>query len=607
MFFYLLTMSLQILANMGIFLTILLGKLVQTIMFGSLRVIEMEHLYEKAWYAVTETCLAMTIFRDEFDIRFLVMFTTLLFIKIFHWLCADRVEYMEQAVPSSPILFHVRLSATILILNFVDFYFIRFALDDIVSRGPNMMVMFAFEFAILATTAMSMTGRYLLSLIEAKLIAYSNNELDSWERKGEFLFYLDLATDFIKLLIYISFFLLILTVYGLPLHIIRDVYLTMRSFLTRIRDFMRYRQATSQMNSRYPDATVQEVSRETTCIICREEMIVADQSENQPERMRPKKLPCGHVLHFGCLRSWLERQQRCPTCRRPVLESNSSSHATVQPATPPVPEAGAHPPNDSDQSNDEPQNDLHRQTSAVPTSTSQPHNSNSNAQQSNEDIRRLFSNQLPHTPPHIPFAYPNNASNRLSPNLSSTNTQSHETSGFASQSSREYEPSLNQQQQPMSLPPGFTLPPDWAILPLRQFSNGLQQIQIRENVWLTLATVQYVIPNESAYMGPEPTASRVPDIIPHNSVPRTTTPTRQDIIQGGMQRTVPQPNASTVSEVETQVEQGFSGTDSSPDRSNAFTPTPELEQSSSQRTSISPSSHSGQRQPVLQDQDDDGL
>jgi E3 ubiquitin-protein ligase synoviolin len=38
----------------------------------------------------------------------------------------------------------------------------------------------------------------------------------------------------------------------------------------------------------------------------------------QVERSRAKKLPCGHILHFGCLKSWLERQQVCPTCRRPV-------------------------------------------------------------------------------------------------------------------------------------------------------------------------------------------------------------------------------------------------------------------------------------------------
>lgn len=44
---------------------------------------------------MTETCLAMTIFRDEFDIQFVIVFTTLLFLKIFHWLCQDRVEYVS--------------------------------------------------------------------------------------------------------------------------------------------------------------------------------------------------------------------------------------------------------------------------------------------------------------------------------------------------------------------------------------------------------------------------------------------------------------------------------------------------------------------------------
>ena len=130
--------------------------------------------------------------------------------------------------------------------------------------------------------------------------------------------------------------------YGMPIHIIRDVALTARSFFKRINDFLKYRQATKDMNDRYPDATPEEITREDVCIICREDMKAwtqvpgqgAGQAEggeardpSQPldERTRPKKLPCGHILHFACLRSWLERQQNCPTCRRPVLVSNSAS------------------------------------------------------------------------------------------------------------------------------------------------------------------------------------------------------------------------------------------------------------------------------------------
>lgn len=164
--------------------------------------------------------------------------------------------------------------------------------------------------------------------------------------------------------------------YGMPIHIIRDVALTIRSFYKRITDFVRYRQATRDMNARYPDATSEEVAREDVCIICREEMRPwqqpnvpgAQQRDNGgparaapttiDERLRPKKLPCGHILHFACLRSWLERQQNCPTCRRPVLvagtvsrtqeQNQANQHGRAQPQPnlpqPPLPIQGNLPP-----------------------------------------------------------------------------------------------------------------------------------------------------------------------------------------------------------------------------------------------------------------------
>lgn len=107
--------------------------------------------------------------------------------------------------------------------------------------------------------------------------------------------------------------------YGLPIHIMRDLFMTTRSFVKRLGALLRYRQALRDMN-KYPDATQEELSREDTCIICREEMHPWDAANpGQVERSRPKKLPCGHILHFGCLKSWLERQQVCPTCRSSVV------------------------------------------------------------------------------------------------------------------------------------------------------------------------------------------------------------------------------------------------------------------------------------------------
>ncbi|KAI4137082.1 MAG: hypothetical protein LQ341_005290 [Variospora aurantia] len=225
--------------------------------------------------------------------------------------------------------------------------------------------MFAFEFAVLTVLTLSTTARYGLSLYEAAVINHQiaqgrvrlqqnsggsqeeeeveeessiNMEIDTagWEEKGLWIFYLDIATDFFKLVLYLTFFCVLCMFYGMPIHIIRDLALTIRSFYKRIRDFVQYKHATRDMNERYPDATAEEIGREDVCIICRESMTVwqdftgrpgaeTTRAEHQPinERHRAKRLPCGHLLHFACLRSWLERQQICPTCRTPVLTANT--------------------------------------------------------------------------------------------------------------------------------------------------------------------------------------------------------------------------------------------------------------------------------------------
>lgn len=140
-----------------------------------------------------------------------------------------------------------------------------------------------------------------------------------WEHRSIFLFYYDFVVDLLKLLVYSVFFGVVVMYYGVPLHIIRDLYLTIRSFVIKIKDIYRYRRATANMNERYPVASAEELAAtDRVCIICREEMESA------------RKLPCGHLFHFRCLRSWLERQQACPTCRRPILEEQPTPQAPVE-------------------------------------------------------------------------------------------------------------------------------------------------------------------------------------------------------------------------------------------------------------------------------------
>lgn len=211
----------------------------QRLFYGPLRPIEIEQLYEKAWFAITETCLAMTIFREEVGGWFLVMFVCLLIGKVWGWIGEGRVEILEQQPPSNPRLFHARLSISLIVSILFDILMLRYSIITVLLHArPNMMVMFAFEFAVLTITSVSSAARYTISLREATVIQnqikdrraqirrdrlsaqpreptgdgstspgvrYGETTIDDdsdsldidvpgWEEKGRWVFYLDLAT-----------------------------------------------------------------------------------------------------------------------------------------------------------------------------------------------------------------------------------------------------------------------------------------------------------------------------------------------------------------------------------------------------------------------------
>ncbi|KAL2915351.1 E3 ubiquitin-protein ligase hrd1 [Polyrhizophydium stewartii] len=314
--------SLLVLCSMLLYAAVISGRTLQRLLFGELRVIEIEHIYERSWFSIMDVCLAMTIFRNEFDLRFVGLFIFLLFVKIFHWICADRVDYMDQA-PNVNAAFHLRILATITGLVAIDLAFLAYSVNTIVRFGASMIVVFAFEYTILLVLVVSVLAKYILHTIDLRSEAH-------WDDKSMYFFYVELFSDFFKLVSYVVFFGVVIHFYGIPLHIVRDLYMTLRSFVQRCRDLVQYHRATANMQQRYPNASEQELAAtDRVCIVCREEMVAAAPADpaaqqnaqgNPPARavathdpLAPKKLPCGHIFHFRCLRGWLERQQACPT------------------------------------------------------------------------------------------------------------------------------------------------------------------------------------------------------------------------------------------------------------------------------------------------------
>ena len=133
-------------------LVILVGKILCKLFFGRLRETEVEHLIEKGWYVLTETCLAFTVFRDDFTSKFVAMFTVLLLAKCFHWLLEDRIDLMERSLNIS-WLFHVRVVSLLVVLSLFDMAFIRTAYNITVARGASAQLVFGFEYSILLVSS----------------------------------------------------------------------------------------------------------------------------------------------------------------------------------------------------------------------------------------------------------------------------------------------------------------------------------------------------------------------------------------------------------------------------------------------------------------------
>lgn len=320
------------LINMAYCVLILLGKSIQKLVFGELRVSERQHLKDKFWNFVFYKFIFVfgvlnVQYMDEV-VLWWAWFTALGFLSLLSQLCKDRFEYLSFS-PTTPGWSHARLlgllaailalsSFMLLLCTAAAFFFISF----------NTFAFMAAECILLGVRTIHVMLRYVIHLYDTRGAGTSAQR--SWDKRGPLTYYTDLISELIVLAV--DF------LHHCHMLLWSNIFLSMASLVIcmqlrylfyeiqrRITKHRNYLAVLNHMEQNYPMASQDELAENSdNCAICWEKMESA------------RKLPCAHLFHNSCLQSWLEQDTSCPTCR--LALSMQANHRENVPEIPPEPQ-----------------------------------------------------------------------------------------------------------------------------------------------------------------------------------------------------------------------------------------------------------------------------
>mmetsp|Transcript_8981 Transcript_8981/g.13439 ORF Transcript_8981/g.13439 Transcript_8981/m.13439 type:complete len:375 (-) Transcript_8981:146-1270(-) len=136
-------------------------------------------------------------------------------------------------------------------------------------------------------------------------------EIESSQQRSLSVHYVDYVGDCVMQIVTLAHYVHVWNMYGVSFTLI-DLFLfmNMRSVFInlqkRILAFQSYRRAMEDVDTKFSDATKEELKNFDKCAICLEKMHSA------------KKLGCSHQFHRECLERWIKFRRICPCCRAPI-------------------------------------------------------------------------------------------------------------------------------------------------------------------------------------------------------------------------------------------------------------------------------------------------
>ncbi|KAM7423849.1 hypothetical protein PAMA_000286 [Pampus argenteus] len=314
------TLFVWVLVNTFCCSLMLIAKMIQYVVFGSLRVSEKQHLKDKFWNFIFYKFIfifgVLNVQTVEEVVMWCLWFSALVFLHLMVQLCKDRFEYLSFS-PSTPMNSHVRVLCLLvsLLLDCCGLAVVCGLLGA--SHGMHTLSFMAAECLLVTVRTGHVIMRYSIHL-------WDLNHPGTWESKGTYVYY----TDFIMELSMLFLDLM----HHIHMLLFGNIWLSMASLVIfmqlrylfhevqrRVRRHKNYLRVINNMEARFAIATAEELAaNDDDCAICWDTMLTA------------RKLPCGHLFHNSCLRSWLEQDTSCPTCRTSLNISGDGAQTRGQ-------------------------------------------------------------------------------------------------------------------------------------------------------------------------------------------------------------------------------------------------------------------------------------
>lgn len=395
---------LTLLLNFVAFFFLLWGILSTRFLFGTLRIIETEHMVEQLPFFAFN--LLFILFTDDNVLLGMLWGATTVLIKVYHIITLDRLDLLQLTTGNNLSEIHTpgrifrafacsKFVWYISLFVFLDMFMAKLLVFDVFQGMSSVCsLLYGMQFAVMAIDNLAYVWKLSLNLYElmyyrcpspssstqtpapsasplasesvqvaavtendegldeeaqAPILAdvpdenmtiaeeseddidFSDDEDDEtervWEMKPVYSQSLEILTSVIKSAFYLAFSYMLYAHSDLtpPLPMLQGGIVCMLQVVNKSRTFVAFLSNAKSLEKQLVDASAEDLDgSDHMCIICRDNMHLPDiyqARRHKPlsPRKHPKKLACGHILHMGCLKDWLERSTVCPLCRKPVF------------------------------------------------------------------------------------------------------------------------------------------------------------------------------------------------------------------------------------------------------------------------------------------------